>query len=88
MITDEQRNHYESALRFVMSRREEGDKGSDKKYPLNRGDILLLVMLIDQDISAATPSADVKRLAVIRGKLGDLVFDAPEMLKEEAKQFR
>jgi hypothetical protein len=88
MITDDQPKHYASALRYVISRRDEGDKGTDKKYPLNRGDILVLVMLIDQDINVATPSAHVKRLAAIRGKLGDLVFGAPEMSKEEAKQFR
>jgi hypothetical protein len=88
MITDDQRKHYTSALHYVISRREKGDQNADKKYPLNRGDLLILVMLIDQDINAATPSADVKRLADIRGKVGDLVFDAPEMSKKEAEQFK
>jgi hypothetical protein len=88
MITDDQRKHYETAANYVLSRRENGGGRDDKIYPLNRGDILTLVMLIDQDMKAATPSADLKRLTAIRGKLGDLVFDAPEMSKEEAQQFR
>ena len=35
----------------------------------------------------ADPST-LKRLTAMREKLGDLVFDAPEMSKEEAQQFR
>jgi hypothetical protein len=35
----------------------------------------------------ADPSA-LKRLTAIRGKLGDLVFDAPEMSREEAKELK
>jgi hypothetical protein len=88
MITEDQRKHYASASQYVLSRRDKSDKSADKTYPINRGDILILVMLIDQDINAATPSADTKRLAAIRGKLGDLVFQAPEMSKEEAQPFR
>jgi hypothetical protein len=88
MITDDQRKHYASASEYVASRRDKSDKGAEKTYPINRGDLLILVMLIDQDIHAATPSADPKRLAAIRGKLGDLVSEAPEMSKEEAQQFR
>jgi hypothetical protein len=88
MITDEQRKHYETAINYVASRREKGSKSDDKGYPINRGDILLLVTLIDQDMNAANPSADLKRLAAIREKLGELVFAAPEMSKEEAQQFK
>jgi hypothetical protein len=88
MITDDQRKHYLSASLYVLSRRDKCDKGVEKTYPLCRGDLLILVMLIDQDLAAASPSADPKRLAAIRGKLGDLVFEAPEMSKEEAQQFR
>jgi hypothetical protein len=88
MMTDDQRKHYESAINYVASHREKRGQGDDKTYPLNRGDILLLVMLIDQEMKAANPAADLKRLAAMRGKLGDLVFDAPEMSKEEAQQFR
>jgi hypothetical protein len=88
MITDDQRKHYASASQYVLSRREKNEKSAEKVYPINRGDLLILVMLIDQDMNAATPSADPKRLAAIRGKLGDLVFEAPEMSKEEAQPFR
>jgi hypothetical protein len=88
MITDDQRKHYETATNYILSRREKSGGRDDTIYPLNRGDILILVMLIDQDMKAATPSADLKRLTAIREKLGDLVFDAPEMSKEEAQQFR
>jgi hypothetical protein len=88
MITDEQRKHYMSASLYILSRRDKSDKGTEKTYPLCRGDLLALVMLIDQDMNAANPSADVKRLAAIREKLGDLVFEAPEMSKEEAQPFR
>jgi hypothetical protein len=88
MITDDQRKHYVSATEYVLSRREKSEKSAEKAYPINRGDILILVMLIDQEMYAATPLTDVKRLAAIRGKLGDLVFEAPEMSKEEAQPFR
>ncbi len=88
MITDEQRKYFSSATQYILSRREKSEKSAEKTYPINRGDLLVLTMLIDQDMNAANPSADVKRLATIRAKLGDLVFEAPEMSKEEAQQFR
>lgn len=80
--------HYESAINFIASRRQKSEPGADKTYPVNRGDLLLLVVLIDQELQAENPAADVKRLAAIRGMLGDLVADAPEMSKEEAQIFR
>jgi hypothetical protein len=88
MITDEQKEHYGTASHYLLSRREKKAEGSDQAYPLCRGDILLLLVLIEQELKVATPIADLKRITVIRGKLGDLVFDAPEMSKEEAQQFR
>jgi hypothetical protein len=88
MLTDEQRKHYATATHYVCSRREKRTQSIDKTYLINRGDILILVMLIEQDMNAVAPSADIKRLAAIREKLGNLVFDAPEMSKEEAQQFR
>jgi hypothetical protein len=88
MITDAQRKYYETAASYLVSRRQKDDQSVDKTYPLNRGDILMLVLLIDQEMQAETPIADSKRLAAIREKLGDLVFDAPEMSKEEAQKFR
>jgi hypothetical protein len=88
MITNEQRKHYATAINNVCRCRDKRSQSDDKTYPLNRGDILILVMLIEQDLNAVTPSADMKRLAAIRGKLGNLVFNSPEMSKEEAQQFR
>jgi hypothetical protein len=88
MISDEQRRHYATAAEFLVSRRERGDGSRDESYPLNRGDILLLVMLLEQEMAVSAPSADAKRLAAIREKLGDLVPDAPEMTKGEAQKFR
>jgi hypothetical protein len=88
MITDEQKKHYETAIHYVASRRERQAEHRDNAYPLCRGDIMCLVALIDQELKAATPIADLKRLSAIRGKLGDLVYDSPEMTKEEAQQFR
>jgi hypothetical protein len=87
MTSDDECKHYETAINYVTSRREKSSNNDDKIYPLNRGDILILVMLIDQDMNTQ-PSADLKRLAAIRGKLGDLVSDASEMSKEEAQKFR
>jgi hypothetical protein len=59
-----------------------------KTWPLNRGDLMLLVVLIDQEIQANPPIANAIRLVAMREKLGDLVADAPEMSKEEAQKFR
>ena len=87
-LTEDQRKNYETAINYVVSRREKGSKGDEKSYPFNRGDILILVMLLDQEMKAPSPAADLKRLAAIRGKLGDMVSDAPEMSKEESQQFR
>ena len=87
-ITDEQKKHYETAIHYVASRREKGSQSGANPYPLNRGDILLLVVLIDQELKAAAPAADLKRLAAVREKLGDLVCAAPEISKAEAQQFR
>ena len=88
MITDAQRKHYATASAYLVSRRDKKEQGVDKAWPLNRGDLLMLVLLIDQEMQAETPIADTKRLAAIREKLGDLVADAPEMSKEEAQKFR
>ena len=78
---------YETAISFLSSQIAKGRKTNDNKYPLSRGDIMILIMLIDHDMKT-DPSAAVNRLAAIREKLGDLVFDAPEMSKEEAQLFK
>ena len=88
MITDAQRKHYETAVSYVASRREKKEKSADKTWPVNRGDLMILVLLIDQELQAESAIADPKRLAAIREKLGDLVCNAPEMSKEEAQIFR
>ena len=88
MLTDAQRKHYETAINYIASRRQKENESADKTYPLNRGDVLLLVVLIDQELQSKTPAADSKRLAAIREKLGNLVSELPEMSKEEAQIFR
>jgi hypothetical protein len=87
-ITEAQRKHYESAITFVASHRQKKDESADKTYPLNRGDLMLLVLLVDQELQANPPIADPIRLAAVREKLGDLVCDVSEMSKEEAQKFR
>src|ERR1700731_1278739 len=72
MITDDQGKYYGIAAKYLLTRRTKSTQNS-KAYPLNRGDILLLVVLIEQEIKATAPCADRKRLAAIREKLGDLV---------------
>jgi len=88
MITDAQRKLYETAITYIANRRQKKEVNADKTWPVNRGDLMILVMLADQELQAESPIADPKRLAAIREKLGDLVYDAPEMSKEEAQIFR
>jgi hypothetical protein len=88
MITDAQRKHYETAVGYVFSRREKTEQRAGQTWPINRGDLMILVLLIDQEFQAVSPIADPKRLAAIREKLGDLVHGAPEMSKEEAQIYR
>jgi len=88
MITDAQRKHYETAIAYVASRREKKEATADNAWPVNRGDLMLLVLLIDQELQATPPIADPKRLAAVREKLGNMVAGAPEMSKEEAQKFR
>jgi len=87
-LTDAQGEHYKTAITYVASRRHKKVESADKTYPLNRGDLMLLVILIDQELHATAPIGDPMRLAAIREKLGDLVCDAPEMSKEEAQRFK
>src|SRR6266850_6645198 len=83
-LTDAQGKHYKTAITYVASRRHKRHESADKTYPLNRGDLMVLVVLIDQELQANPPIVDPARLAAVREKLGDLVCDAPEMSKEEA----
>jgi hypothetical protein len=70
----------------------EGKKDCDASYPLNRGDILILVMLINRELPVASSDwADPfngKRLTAMREKLGNFAIDAPQMSSAEAQQFR
>ena len=86
MITDAQRKHYETAIAYVASRRNKPAAPLEPAWPLNRGDLMLLVVLLDQELQAGPPIADPIRLAAVREKLGALVADAPEMSKEEARK--
>ncbi len=83
MESTDKHKHFENAIHYVSAQIAQGKKSNDQGLPLNRGDLLLLVMLLEQEMTASP--ADLKRLTAIRGKLGDLVFDAPQMSKEEAK---
>jgi hypothetical protein len=88
MINDDQRNCYSIAANYMLRRLEKTNQSDTLAYPLNRGDLLLLLVLIEQELKAVAPCADLKRLAAVREKLGDLAPDTPEMTREEAQQFR
>ena len=81
-----------SAMEYVAGKLAQGTKSGGKIYPLNRGDIILLVMLLDREMATAslrcTDPLNLKRLRAIREKLGNLAVDAPQMSREEAQQFR
>jgi hypothetical protein len=83
----------ESALNYITAKLSKTGKADDNtSYPLNRGDILILIMLINQGLQSApsdwTNPLNEKRLTAIREKLGNLAFDAPQMSKTEAQLFR
>jgi hypothetical protein len=82
----EKQKHFVDAINFLTEQIKQGKKGNNSRFPLCRGDIMMLVKLINQEMEA-DPST-LKRLTAIRGKLGDLVFDAPEMSREEAKELK
>ena len=83
---------FQAAMQYVAGKIAQGKKGDEKIYPLNRGDIILLVMLVERDMVAAssdfTDPLNLKRLTAIREKLGNLAVDAPQMPKEEAQPLR
>ncbi|HXA44433.1 MAG TPA: hypothetical protein VNZ25_02910 [Candidatus Angelobacter sp.] len=82
----EKQKHFADAINYLAEHIKQGKKSNNNIFPLCRGDIMMLVKLINQEMQA-DPSA-LKRLTAIRGKLGDLVFDAPEMSREEAKELK
>ena len=95
-MNDEERDQklklFESAVKYIAGKVAEAKKAEETDYPLNRGDIIILVTLIEQELQFApsnwTEPLNVKRLTAIRDKLGNRVFDTPQMTKMEAQQFR
>jgi hypothetical protein len=95
-MNDEERNRklelQKSALEFLARKVAEGRKDDEASYPLNRGDIMILVMLINRELPVApsdwTDPFNGKRLTAIREKLGNFAIDAPQMSRAEAQQFR
>jgi hypothetical protein len=89
---DQKLKLFKSALDYITGKLAEGKKGDGTSYPLNRGDVIILVTLIEQELQFAssdwTDPLNAKRLAAIREKLGSMAGDAPQMSKAEAQQFR
>jgi len=89
---DQKLKLFKSALEYLAGKVAAGKKADDTNYPLNRGDIIMLVTLLDQELQFApsdwTYPLNVKRLTAIRDKLGNVAFDAPQMSRTEAQQFR
>jgi hypothetical protein len=82
----EKQKQFLAAVEFVSCQIAQGKKVNDKIYPLNRGDIIYLVMLVENEMKS-NPSL-LKRFSALHEKLGHMAFDAPQMSKEEAQQFR
>jgi hypothetical protein len=82
----------QSAVEYLASKLAEGKKDCHTSYPLNRGDILILVMLMHRELAIASSDwsdpFNGKRLTAIREKLGNFAIDAPQMSSAEAQQFR
>jgi len=89
---DQKRKLIAAATEFLTAKLKEGKTQGDAIYPLNRGDIMILVMLIDRELPVASSDwmdpLNGKRLTAIRQKLGDFFIDTPQMSKAEAQQFR
>jgi hypothetical protein len=83
---------HRSAVEYLASKMANREKDCYTSYPLNRGDILILVMLIDRELAIAssdwTDPLNAKRLTAMREKLGNIAIDAPQMSSAEAQQFR
>jgi hypothetical protein len=95
-MNDEERNQklelQKAALEYLTAKLAGGNRESATAYPLNRGDIVILLMLIVRELRAAssdwTDPLNGKRLTEIREKLGDLAASAPQMSRGEAQGFR
>jgi hypothetical protein len=89
---EERQNLLKLALEYFAERATKNKEAREAGYPLNRGDLIVLVMLIEQQLRQAsadwTDPLNAKRLTAIREKLGDIAGDAPQMSRAEAQQFR
>ena len=83
---NEKQMQFMAAVEFVSNQIAQGKNTNGKIYPLNRGDIIYLVLILENEMK--TDPSLLKRFAAIREKLGQMAFDAPQMSKEEAQQFR
>lgn len=94
-MNDEERSRKQklitAAAEFVSAKVAAG-QGGVLSHPLNRGDIMILVMLIDRELPVSSTDFmdpfNGKRLVAIREKLGNLAVESPQMSKTEAQQFR
>jgi hypothetical protein len=95
-MNDEERDQkltlQKAALEYLAAKIAGGKKEGVATYPLNRGDLMILVMIIDRELRGAssdwTDPLNAKRLTAIREKLGIFAIEAPQMSKAEAQQFR
>jgi hypothetical protein len=95
-MNDEERNQQlelqKAALDYLTAKLAGGNKESAKTHRLNRGDIMIMLMLIERELRSASSDwrdpLNGKRLTAIREKLGDFAINAPEMSREEAQEFR
>ncbi len=86
MESPSKQKHFTDAINYVGGLVTLGRKSNNAKYPICRGDLLVLIKLINQEIEVDPLS--INRLTALREKLGDLVFEAPEMTREEAKALK
>ena len=95
-MNDEERNQQlelqKAALEYLTAKLNGANKESAAAYPLNRGDIMILLMLIERELRSASSDwrdpLNGKRLTAIREKLGDFAINAPQMSRDEAQGFR
>lgn len=95
-MNDEERNQklalQKAALEYLTAKLAAGKNESATAYPLNRGDIMILLMLLERELRSASSDwmdpLNGKRLTAIREKLGEFAINAPQMSRDEAQQFR
>jgi len=89
---NQKRELAKAASDYITGKVTGGKQQGDTGYPLNRGDIIILVMLLERELRSAssdfTDPFNRKRVTAIRDKLGTLAIDSPQMSKAEAQQCR